>query len=76
MINYQDGTYSFYKVWFNHVEFVLVTDLIFNHDTKVSNYVDCVERPQLKEEHFLDIIKALTYLDIRECSWGTILRRQ
>lgn len=47
------------------IEFALVIGLIFKHNTEVSNYIDCAERPQLKEEYFLRIRKLLTYLDIK-----------
>lgn len=43
-----------------------MTGLIFGDDIEVSNYVDCVRWPQLKEEYLLSIDKAIIYKDI---SW-------
>lgn len=62
------------KLWFNPIEFALITGLIFEHNIKVSNYVDCAEQSQLKEEYFSGIHKLLTYLDIKNAIetqiWG------
>lgn len=41
---------------------------------KVSNYVSCVESPQLKQEYFPNINRSLTYLNIKNAIetqiWG------
>lgn len=52
------------EIKFSYIKFAIVTDLIFEHDTEVSNYINCVKRPWLKEKYFLSVNRALAYLDI------------
>lgn len=40
---------------------MLVIGLIFRDNKEVSNYVDCVGQPRLKEKYFSSINKTLSY---------------
>lgn len=53
------------EVCFILVDFPFMTSLVFENDTKVWHYIDCLGKPRLKEKYFSTVNISLQYKEIQ-----------